>query len=427
MNERVMQFRIGMFVIVAGLVLTMLIVWFGESPSLFRAQDYVTVHYAEAPGVAEGIPVRKSGIRVGEVASIRFDDRPKVKGAVVEIQESVAVVDLGSKGKGIVPLDQFQGTYPDRGDSIDVLINRKEPESGFLSLSLPDGVLVTLALERKYKLKAGSTPRISRALIGDVSIDLMPGSGQGALPTSSSPLNAPVIEGSVAPDPSNALAAATEAFEKVGGTLESIDRAAQGVAMVARKAEDLDQFIDSWNKMGNSVSSLATDIQRVVRDNEENVRPAIANIREVSQKINTTLDEKTQANLRSTASQLASGSARLDRVLSEIEPLAQDLGAKPGTNPKTNFGQVLMRVNLLAYDIGLITQTLRDPNGGLNRNGTIQKLLTDSTLHDNFNQLAIGGQGFLNASMPILRNLGKFAERIASDPGALTRGALQPR
>ena len=38
MNERVMQFRIGMFVIVAGLVLTMLIVWFGESPSLFRSR-----------------------------------------------------------------------------------------------------------------------------------------------------------------------------------------------------------------------------------------------------------------------------------------------------------------------------------------------------------------------------------------------------
>jgi len=35
MNERVMQFRIGMFVIVAGLVLTMLIVWFGESQVLY--------------------------------------------------------------------------------------------------------------------------------------------------------------------------------------------------------------------------------------------------------------------------------------------------------------------------------------------------------------------------------------------------------
>src|SRR3954464_6008944 len=102
MNERVMQFRIGMFVIVAGLVLTMLVVWFGESPSIFRDQAYVTVHYTEAPGVSEGIPVRKSGIRIGEVESIRFDERP----------------------------DQ------------------------------PDGVLVTLALERKYRLREGSVPRI---------------------------------------------------------------------------------------------------------------------------------------------------------------------------------------------------------------------------------------------------------------------------
>src|SRR3954452_15807955 len=102
MNERVMQFRIGMFVIVAGLVLTMMIVWFGESPSLFRDRAYVTVHYTEAPGVAEGIPVRKSGIRVGGVAAIKFDDRP----------------------------------------------------------SHADGVLVTLALERKYKIRAGWIPRI---------------------------------------------------------------------------------------------------------------------------------------------------------------------------------------------------------------------------------------------------------------------------
>ena len=71
MNERLMQFRIGMFVIVAGLVLTMMIVWFGESPAILRDQDYVKVRYAEAPGVLEGVPVRKSGIRIGEV----FDDR----------------------------------------------------------------------------------------------------------------------------------------------------------------------------------------------------------------------------------------------------------------------------------------------------------------------------------------------------------------
>ncbi|HEU5115464.1 MAG TPA: MlaD family protein, partial [Isosphaeraceae bacterium] len=82
MNERVMQFRIGMFVIVAGLVLTMLLVWFGESPSLFQDHRYVVVHYIQAPGVSEGIPVRKSGIRVGEVVAIQFDDRPNMPDGV---------------------------------------------------------------------------------------------------------------------------------------------------------------------------------------------------------------------------------------------------------------------------------------------------------------------------------------------------------
>ena len=121
MNERVMQFRIGMFVIVAGLVLTMMLVWFGESPLILRDNVYVVVHYREAPGVAEGTPVRKSGIRIGEVSAIAFDERT----------------------------------------------------------NQPDGVLVTLSLDCKYRLKAGSVPRLSRSLIGDVTIDMLPGTGPG--------------------------------------------------------------------------------------------------------------------------------------------------------------------------------------------------------------------------------------------------------
>ena len=133
MNERIMQFRIGMFVIVAGLVLTMLIVWFGESPQILREQGYVKVHYDEAPGVLQGVAVRKSGIRVGEVVAIDFDDRP----------------------------------------------------------NQPDGVLVTLALERKYKIREGSVPRLTRSLIGDVGIDLLPGDGGGPAPDGLHPRGGP--------------------------------------------------------------------------------------------------------------------------------------------------------------------------------------------------------------------------------------------
>src|SRR5215471_15616464 len=158
MNERVMQFRIGMFVIVAGLVLTMLIVWFGESPALLRDQVYLKAHYAEAPGVLEGVAVRKSGIRIGEVVAIEFDHRP----------------------------------------------------------NLPDGVIVTLAIDPKYSIREGAVPRLSRTLIGDVTIDLLPGAGHINLNLSRTTAAAPIIEGEVATDPSKALAAATIAFEKAG-------------------------------------------------------------------------------------------------------------------------------------------------------------------------------------------------------------------
>ena len=82
--------------------------------------------------MAEGIPVRKSGIRIGEVAAIAFDDRPHQ----------------------------------------------------------PDGVLVTLSLDRKYKIKEGSVPRLSRSLIGDVTIDLLPGTGPGLIATSTNAAHA---------------------------------------------------------------------------------------------------------------------------------------------------------------------------------------------------------------------------------------------
>lgn len=372
MNERVMQFRIGMFVIVAGMVLTMLIVWFGESPALFRDNAYVTVHFIEAPGVAIGIPVRKSGIRVGEVAEIEFDRRP---------------------GKG-------------------------------------DGVLVTLALERQYRIMAGTVPRLARALIGDVSIDLIPGGGTELMALSPDPTRAKqpdrIIEGEVTPDPSKALAAATQAFEKVGGTLDSINKAAQGLARVTDSAANLDSFLTTWDGTGKKLGSLADDVQRVVKTNETEIQNAIVSLNEAAGKVNATLDEPTQENLRVTARRLAEATARIDDVLEQIGPLAADLGAPAGASPTTNGGQAVMRINRIAYEFGLLTAQLTDRTGRrLNPNGSLQKLIMEAALYDNLNKASISVTDVFMAARPIMRNISEFAERIARDPAAIGRGVLQ--
>jgi phospholipid/cholesterol/gamma-HCH transport system substrate-binding protein len=367
MNERVMQFRIGMFVIVAGLVLTMLIVWFGESPLILRDHVFLTVHYVEAPGVAEGTPVRKSGIRIGEVAAISIEERP----------------------------------------------------------NHPDGVYVTLSLDRKYPLKAGTVPRLTRSLIGDVTIDMLPGTGPALITTGETSDGAPVIEGAVAPDPARALEAATLAFTQAGDTLKAIDEAASGLARISRSADKLDEFLITWTSSGHSVGDAAHRVDQFIASNEGSVQPALEKLREAVERFNTTFDPKTQDELKTGINRFASVSARLDSGVADALPFLQDLGLPTTSKPRTDFGQFLRRLNLITSDVGLLTQTLNNGRGALNGDGTIQKLLTRGELYDNINKMAGTTNDTFSRVGQVIALLKIFAEKVSRDPGVLSRGALQ--
>jgi phospholipid/cholesterol/gamma-HCH transport system substrate-binding protein len=367
MNERVMQFRIGMFVIVAGLVLTMMIVWFGESPALLRDQVYLKARYAEAPGVLEGVAVRKSGIRVGEVAQIDFDQRP----------------------------------------------------------GQPDGVLVTLAIESKFPVREGSVPRLSRSLIGDVTIDLLPGTGERNIPMSRTPAGATIIEGEVATDPSKALAAATVAFEKAGDTLKSINEAAQGLSKISKNAEELDVFLKTWTKTGKDLSAVSTALDGFVKTNEGTFKEALDGIRQAANKIDGTLSPETQDAFKTGIARISAASAKLDAQLADSATLMKDLGAPPNHVPTTDFGQSMRRINRMAADLELLTATLRTRQGTLNTNGSLQKLLTQSELHDNFNAVAQNANQAINQLKAVLGSIRTFAERVSRDPAVISRGMLQ--
>jgi phospholipid/cholesterol/gamma-HCH transport system substrate-binding protein len=373
MNDRVMQFRLGMFVIVAGLVLTMLIIWFGESPSILRDQVYVRVRYTEAPGVIEGVAVRKSGIRIGQVFNIDFDERP----------------------------------------------------------GAPDGVLVTLAIERRYRLREGCVPRLTRSLIGDVSIDMQPGTGPGVMSMGRSPRDAPVIEGEVAADPSKALAAATKAFESAGDTLSVVKDAAAGLSRLSKSGDKLDNFLSTWDETGKDVSTAgknlstaAKSFNRFIEANENDFKPALENFRQVAQKLNNTIDPKTQDSLKTGVEKFASAAARLDSELAQIEPAIRELGGPVDQKPVTDLGQAVRRINVLAADLELLTSKLRNGRGGLNTEGSLQKLVTQAELHDNLNAMAVSANQALQQLKLVLNSLRGFADKVSRDPGAISRGAL---
>ena len=73
MDERVVQFRVGVTVLASLIITGILALLFGELPSVLRGSYTVYIKFASAPGVSQDTPVRKSGIR--SAASPRWNSR----------------------------------------------------------------------------------------------------------------------------------------------------------------------------------------------------------------------------------------------------------------------------------------------------------------------------------------------------------------
>jgi len=74
MNERIMQFRVGLMVFATLLILGILTAMFGEMPKLIHGEYKLYITFYQAPGVNEGTSVRKSGILIGRVTNVHFAD-----------------------------------------------------------------------------------------------------------------------------------------------------------------------------------------------------------------------------------------------------------------------------------------------------------------------------------------------------------------
>ena len=72
MDERVIQFRVGVMVLAALIITAILVLLFGELPAMVRGTYTVYMHFPEAHDVSADSPVRKSGILIGRVTSVEF-------------------------------------------------------------------------------------------------------------------------------------------------------------------------------------------------------------------------------------------------------------------------------------------------------------------------------------------------------------------
>ena len=90
MTDRVMQFRVGVMVLATAIIAAILVVLFGDLPSLVQATYPLKMSFSDARGVAGGTPVRKNGILVGRVKSVMLDERGGVS-VVADVDSYVPV------------------------------------------------------------------------------------------------------------------------------------------------------------------------------------------------------------------------------------------------------------------------------------------------------------------------------------------------
>ncbi|HZU08291.1 MAG TPA: 30S ribosomal protein S1 [Pseudacidobacterium sp.] len=112
-----------------------------------------------------------------QAAAQAFDDQHIVQGTVIKLTDKHVVVDVGLKSEGLIPIEQvLDHTGQPKlqpGETVEVVIEREEPEGGYL-LSYEKAVRhrVWDTIERAYNEKTNLTGTVLSRVKGGLTVDL---------------------------------------------------------------------------------------------------------------------------------------------------------------------------------------------------------------------------------------------------------------
>ena len=90
MTGRIVEFRVGVLVLVSLVLAGILTLLFGDMPRILRPTYTIFVEFPDARGVQQGSPVRKSGVLIGRVTDIDFAEQGGVR-LTLEIDAEVTL------------------------------------------------------------------------------------------------------------------------------------------------------------------------------------------------------------------------------------------------------------------------------------------------------------------------------------------------
>jgi phospholipid/cholesterol/gamma-HCH transport system substrate-binding protein len=428
MSERQQRLRLGLFVVASLGLLGGLVLFFGGAPDWFTKTNKYTIVFSDAPGIASGTPVRKSGVKVGEVHSIKLDD------------------STGS-------------------------------------------VRVVVWLNSDFTPRTSDEPTVTRGLIvGDTAIDFIPKLDKAqvgeAIPPNSvidgaSPFNAKVlIDQAVGVVPQ-----VQQSLEQIRKSLEALEKMAPQAQTTLREVGELAkasrEFIPELKRtndglrdvfsnpeLGPALQNIVPELRKTndeirlflktatfwvedfgvtFKKNEPKITKTIDALATTTERISEVFTPENQKSINEILKNTSLASARFDRLAMGAEDLMKDGKTTMKTLNSTlaQTEQTVMELRQATRPLSerapKIMQNLETASDNFNKtmadareliravgqaDGTFQKFITDPSLYNNLNQATATINKLMPSIERIMKDVEVFADKLARHPELLGAGGL---
>jgi ABC-type transporter Mla subunit MlaD len=413
MDVRQQRFRLGLFVIGASVLLGILAVFFGGTPRVFVSRDHYTIVFTDAPGVGVGTPVRRSGVKIGEVTAVDLDnDTGEVR---VEIavnrkytlrttDNAVVSQDLLSRDTTIDFVPQHRAPAP-ASVPPSAAPSAPVPPSPTLAPPVPVGPPVPVNPAPKPGDKgvvraAWAVPLADALVAGQQPLGKEPPKVENLQPPPPAPPQPPLPGDPIRPGSTIRGRSPTDARELIGQAQDILPTVQQSLNQIRRLIETMTPRLDeATREIAQLARALRETVPEVRRTNDE-LRLAIQGLR------------ATGPTLRRTNEELQVAVTNFGRVAERLDVLIRTNERKL-EDALNQINELARRGNTLLSDENQqnVTATLRNLQTASNNFENLTKR-TDEFLTEG-RRTAERFQQTLNRADPVLTNLNQATRPLA--------------
>lgn len=426
MNDQAIRFRLGVFVLSTLLLLAVLITLFGGMPTFFKKTKQFSIVFNNATGLAPGSPVKKSGVKIGEVRTVKLDDETGkvIVGIDIEADYNIHKSDHPTLMSNLLGSDSYIAFLPPEDEK--KVDNTIEPPGAILVGTMPTDP--GQVLQKTSDLIPGAQDALVEIRKVFAKIDKMAPSMEAAIKDFSEVAKRtnqfiPELQQTNA-EAQKFMRQANDAMPSAKRTIEESEvlvrqwtKVGENINVFIRENEKklasaIDAFDDTTRKAG---AFLSDENQRAVRDILKNVKNASTRFDDIAKNADELLVES-RITMRTMNKTLNKADTFMDAIVKVTGPLGER-----GPNIMKNIEEASAQLNCTLKDARDLIQAVGRSEG------TFQKFISDPSLYNNLNDTALAITRIMPRIDRTMKDVEIFADRIARHPELLgVSGVVRP-